>query len=374
MSMKKWVRIAGWGILFFFSAGLPIDVVSGQTTPPQAPSVVPYYAPPSQMELCGERVPLDSQEVRERFDREFTIIVYSHAQVFLWLKRLDRYFPFIEKQLRASGLPDDLKYVAVAESDLVLSACSPAGAAGPWQFIPGTGSNYGLDQSRYIDQRHDFEMATGSAFRYLQDLQGLFQNWTLAIAAYNCGERRVQQELGRQKVASYYDLRLPQETERYIFRILAIKEILSHPERYGYSLPKQAAYPPVPSDRVKVSLPGPVAVQTAAEAAGMTYRDFKIMNPALISDTIPSGAQSLKVPAGKGMEFQGRMQTAKIEPSSTVVSQQAVSRQGVTHKVKRGETLNGIAVRYGVSSQDVRRWNGLKTEKVQIGQSLKIMK
>jgi LysM repeat protein len=180
--------------------------------------------------------------------------------------------------------------------------------------------------------------------------------------------------LSKQKVSSYYDLRLPQETERYIFRILAIKEVLSHPERYGYSLPKEAAYPPVPSDRVKVNLPGPVAVQTAAEAAGMTYRDFRIMNPALVSDTLPSGAQSLKVPEGKGRDFQARMRSAKVEESLRVVSRPAVAQRVVMHKVKRGETLNGIAARYGVSSGDVHRWNGLKTDRVQTGQTLKIMK
>jgi membrane-bound lytic murein transglycosylase D len=364
MSMKKWTRILASGALFFFSMGHFLDLVSSQPVSPQAPLAVPYYSPPTHMDLCGERVPLDTQDAKERFDREFTIVVYSHAQVYLWLKRLERYFPFIEKQLNVNKLPGDLKYVAVAESDLLTSACSPAGAAGPWQFIPSTGSNYGLDQSKHIDERHDFELATGSAFRYLKDLHGLFQNWTLAIAAYNCGEKRVESELKRQKVSTYYALKLPLETERYIFRILAIKEVLSNPERYGYSLPKEAAYPPLPAERVKVSLPCAMPVQTVSEAAGMTYRDFKIMNPSFISDSIPAGSYNMKVPAGKGGELQNRLQAVKIE----------YKPQSISHKVKKGETLSGIAAHYGVSPQDMRQWNGIKGDRVQVGKTLKIMK
>ena len=331
---------------------------------PTLPLAVPYYAPPEQLELCGEAVPLEVQDVRERLDREFTIVVHSHAQVYLWLKRIQRYFPWLEKELERSKLPNDLKYVAVAESDLQTSASSPAGAVGPWQFIRSTGINYGLAYSEGIDQRRDFEMSTQCAFRYLRDLHELFRNWTLALAGYNCGEKRVQDEIKRQKIDSYYRLKLPAETERYIFRILAIKEVLSHPQKYGYFLPEGAGYPEMASDRVEVTLPCPVPVQTVAELAGTTYRDLKNLNPALVSDKVPEGSHQLKVPPDKGKELGARLEsfTAGYQPTA------------ISHKVGKGETLSGIAAQYGVSTSDLRAWNGLQGDKVRLGQVLKINK
>ncbi len=325
---------------------------------------IPYYPPPSRMELCGEAVPIHIEDVRERFDREFTIVVYSHAQVYLWLKRKERYFPWLEKLLAENKLPDDLKYVAVAESDLMASAASPAGAKGPWQFIASTGSRYGLNQSGKVDERHDFDLSTLSAFKYLKDLRDMFQNWTLAIAAYNCGENRVTEEMRKQKVNDYYSLKLPLETERYIFRILAIKEILQHPDRYGYSLPKGAGYSVQNPDRVSMNLPEPLPLLMLAEAAGVTFREFKRLNPSYIADEIPAGAHTFKVPAGKGKEFQARVEVLKssYKPSFSY------------HKVSKGETLTSIASRYNVSASELKTWNNLTDTKVKIGQNLKIVK
>lgn len=365
--MERNRTIIGLGlVLSLLLFGHLCDGALDQTAPAVQPhfAAVPYYAPPDHLELCGELVPLQIQDVRERFDREFTIVVYNHAQVILWLKRKDRYFPWLEKQLAANGLPDDLKFVAVAESDLLLSAASPAGAVGPWQFIASTGSVYGLAQSRQVDERHDFELATNSAFRYLRDLHGSFQNWTLAIAAYNCGEKRVQDEMKKQRVDSYYQLKLPQETERYIFRILAIKEVLNHPDRYGYVLPKGAGYRAPRVDRVSMQLPSPVPIQAAAEAVGITYRDFKLLNPSLVSDTIPGGTCSLRVPEGKAKEFQSRLQVARTESKEDLVY----------HKVGKGETLSGIASKYNVSARSLREWNNLRDDKVRLGQNLKIVR
>ena len=181
----------GFGLIV---AGLVV-LASGSAYAQVAPVLeVPYFSFPQQMDLCGEAVPLHLEDVRERFDREFTLVVYNHAQVYLWLKRKERFFPSLERDLSQHKLPDDLKYVAVAESDLLAHAQSPAGAVGPWQFISSTGSHYGLDQTRLVDERQDFDKSTTSAFRYLQDLHGQLQNWTMAIAAYNCGERRMQDE------------------------------------------------------------------------------------------------------------------------------------------------------------------------------------
>jgi len=370
MVLEKKCRVFVLGMVLFMWVGCLCEGAQGQTVPPGTPVAVPYYGAPDRFELCGEPVPLDNQDARERFDREFTIVVYNHAQVYLWLKRIERYFPWIEKQLAANGLPDDLKYLAVAESDLMTTAVSSAGAAGPWQFIPSTGSNYGLNQSRQLDERHDFEASTGSAFRYLRNLHDLFQNWALGMAAYNCGEKRVQDEIRKQKVTSYYDLKLPLETERYIFRILAIKEVLSHPERYGYVLPKGAGYPPLRTDRVNVRMPNSMPIQPVAEAAGITYRELKNLNPALISDTVPDGSYTLKVPEGKGKEFDSRLEALKSAGTSAGTSDTSGC---IYHKVERGETLSGIAARYNVSSGNLKQWNNLDEDMVRIGQTLKIM-
>lgn len=372
-------RLIVLGLVLILCIGYLYEGAGGQSTVPSSSALVPFYPTPGAMDLCGEAVPLHEQEVRERFDREFTLVVYNHAQVYLWLKRMERYFPALEKQLTQSGLPKDLRFVAVAESDLMSSATSPAGAAGPWQFIPSTGTNYGLSQSKQIDERRDFEMSTSSAFRYLKDLYDMFQSWPLALAAYNCGEKRIQDEMKKQKVSSYYQLRLPLETERYVFRILAIKEILLHPDRYGYVLPRGAGYPPQRFERTSMKLGSQVPLQMVADAAGITYRDFKSLNPAFISDSIPEGSYTVRVPEGKGREFTARVEGMRSSGATAGMGAADGGARGRTsrvvyHKVAKGETLTAIAARYDVSAQSLREWNQLASEKVRIGQTLKVVK
>lgn len=379
MNQERKCRVVVFGILIlFWCLSQQGERAWGEGTPVTVPApgamTVPYFAPPERMDFCGERVPLHLPDVRERLDREFTLVVYSHAQVYLWLKRMDRYFPWLEKELVRNGLPNDLKYVAVAESDLIVSACSPAGAVGPWQFIRSTGANFGLNQNGQIDERMDFEMATASAFRYLRNLHEMFSNWTLAVAAYNCGERRVQDELRKQRVDNYYSLKLPLETERYILRILSIKEVLGHPERYGYSLPKNARYPAIRADQVSVRLANPVPVVDLAEAAGITYREFKTLNPILISDSVPGGSLILRVPEGKGKEFESRIAGMYPQPQPQAVPQHQKNSGILKHKVAKGETLSGIAARYGVSERSIMEWNGMKRKMVQRDQIIKILK
>ncbi len=274
------------------------------------PLTVPYFPPPAQLELCGESVPIQDQNVLERFDREFTMIVYNHAQIYLWLKRMERYFPWIEERLRHYNLPDDLKYVAIAESDLLPNANSPKGAGGPWQFMPATGRQYGLQQRGTYDERFDHERSTDSAFLYLQSLYKRFGNWALAIAAYNCGEGRVQEEMRSQGMRSYYHLRLPHETERYVMRIIAIKTVLSNPSRYGYNLVKGEGYPPFSVDRVRVSFDRSVPIQSIAAAVGSYYREIKRLNPTFRGEDIPPGAYVLKLPQGTESRFRQSFQYA----------------------------------------------------------------
>ncbi|MCU0572144.1 MAG: transglycosylase SLT domain-containing protein [Syntrophobacteraceae bacterium] len=380
--------------------------------------IIPYYPPPSSMDLCGESVPLRNQEVMERFDKEFTLVVYNHAQVYLWLKRMERYFPWIEERLRANGLPDDLKYVAIVESDLLPDARSPKGAAGPWQFMPATGSAYGLQQTGSRDDRYDFELATECAFLYLQDLYRRYRNWTVAIATYNCGDKRVQDQIRAIGATDYYQMRLPTETERYVFRILAVKTVLGDPARYGYHLPKGEGYPPLKSDRVRVQLSCPLPMQVVAEATGATVREIKRLNPAFRSDEIPEGSHDIKLPAGSGEEFEKNIDTsaqrrpadetsplerqvsaASSEMRSTGTAREArgstqdmrqnqtrsqrskkeagkakspsAAKAGV-HTVKQGETLSSIARRYNVKPEDLRKANRLRSGTISSGQKLVI--
>lgn len=323
---------------------------------------VPYFRPPTEFTFCGEPVPLNRTDVLERFDREFTIVVYSHAQVYLWLKRAERYFPWLEQQLKAKGLPDDLKYVIVAESDLLPGAKSPAGAAGIWQFIPSTGSRYGLRVGNHLDERFDYERATDSGLRYLADLYNKFRNWALAIAAYNCGEDRVFKEMARQRAKSYYDLKLPNETERYVFRIMAIKEVLSNPEKYGYQYIKGTGYQPFQLERVPVTLSDSISVIDLAEAAGLTYRQFLIYNPFVQAETLPPGSYVFQIPPEQKNSFGTKLEEIK----------KRYSQQFQNHVVKRGETLSLIAKRYGVSVEDLKQWNRLSSNTVSPGQCLKI--
>ena len=380
---------------------------------------IPYYPPPSAGDLCGEPVPLQNQEVMERFDREFTLVVYNHAQIFLWLKRMERYFPWIEERLRANGLPDDLKYVAIVESDLLPDARSPKGAAGPWQFMPATGSAYGLQQTGNRDDRYDFERATECAFLYLRDLYRRYGNWTVAIATYNCGDKRVQEQIRAIGATDYYQMRLPTETERYIFRILAVKAVLGDPARYGYHLPKGEGYPPMKMDRVSVQLSCPLPMLDIARATGSTVREIKRLNPAFRSEEIPEGSHEIRLPAGSTEHFEKNIDTSALRRAAgeaSLVGRQARGASGEltstaaatrenggsrgdfrqnrtrsqrsrteagkakststakagVHTVKQGETLSSIARRYNVKPEDLRKVNRLKSGAVSSGQKLVI--
>ena len=310
-----------------------------------APAVfvnVPYIPAPNSIDLCGEPVPLNRQDVYERFDKEFTLVVYNHAQVYLWLKRMERYFPAIEERLRYYNLPDDLKYVAIVESDLLPNACSPKGAAGPWQFMPSTGSAYGLDQRGSVDKRYDFERSTDSAFLLLNDLYKKYNSWSLAIAAYNCGDRRILEQSRVQGVRDYYDMKLPQETERYVFRILAVKAVLSNPNQYGYDLPKGWGYQELKLDRVNVSLSRPVPIQTIASAAGTTYREIKDLNPIFRSDDIPAGNHEIKLPLGTGKVFELNFRYANSAPAGAA-SPESSTAQRPDAPVPAAPAVNGRA-------------------------------
>lgn len=291
----------------------PLGPAFGNTLDDSCMAVVsiPIFKLPATMELCGEPVPLSRQDVFEMLDREFVVSVYDRAQVIMWLKRAHRYFPYIEARLKEKGLPEDLKYVAVVESSLKTYTFSPAGAVGPWQFVKSTAERYGLLVNDWIDERLNFERATDGSLSYLGDLHQEFGSWALAMSGYNCGEKRISREIEQQGVRSFYDLNLPLETERYIFRILAAKLLLTSPQKYGYTIPSEILYVPLDWDYVEFSLPDEMNIRQLASVCGTTVKVIREMNPEIKKNSIPAGRYRLKVPKGMADQFKANLEECR---------------------------------------------------------------
>jgi len=324
---------------------------------------------PQSLTLCGEPVPLERQSVRERLDREFTIIVWDRAQVFMWLKRANRYFPYIEQQLAAAGLPDDLKYLAIAESSLLTQARSPVGASGYWQFMPKTADSKGLRRDRDADERYSLEHSTAAALGYLKEYYDTFGSWALAMAAYNCGGGRVRQAINNQKLTDYYRMKLPNETERYIFRIAAIKIILENHEHYGYRIDSAELYPAIASDTIELKLRARLLIPDIAIAAGTDYKTIRDLNPQLRDLYFPSGTSTVKVPAGLGPAF---TELIAHYSAAAAKSTSSASTSDLYYTVQPGDTLSRIAGRTGVSVKRLQELNGLRGDTIRIGQKLKL--
>ena len=232
--------------------------------------------------FAGERVPLEMFNIRERYEREILSTCYFHSNTMLLIKRAARWFPVIEPILRKNGIPDDFKYLCVTESTLT-NAVSPAGAVGFWQFLETTAKDYGLTVNDDVDMRYNVELETEAACHYFQKSYQIYNNWTLVAASFNAGTRRLNKFLKEQKVTSYYDLLMAEETERYVFRILAFKTIFENPEKYGIYVSKNLEYQPFKYRIVFVDR----SIDDWAEFAkeqGITYKLLKIFNPWLRSN------------------------------------------------------------------------------------------
>jgi len=233
---------------------------------------------PEKMDFAGEEVPLSDPDIRERMDRELLVNTYWQSNGLLLIKRAHKYFPLIEPLLKKYGIPDDFKYLAVAESGLQNNR-SPSGAAGFWHFMKATGKEYNLEINSYVDERYNLEIATKVAAEYLINSKERFGSWTLAAAAYNAGNAGIRKQQERQNSTdSYYDLLLNDETSRYLFRILAFKEILSNPIKYGFNYRERDLYETIPTYKVKVD----TAITDFAVFANqfdINYKILKIHNP-----------------------------------------------------------------------------------------------
>lgn len=232
---------------------------------------------PAYMDLAGEPVPLEKADIRERMDRELLVNTYWQSNGLLLIKRAHKFFPIIEPILAENGLPDDFKYLALAESGLQ-NVKSRAGASGFWQFMKATAKEYGLEVNNNVDERYNVEKATKMAVKYLKKAKNKFGTWTLAAAAYNAGSGKINQRLTEQKVTSYYDLLLNMETSRYVFRILALKEVISHPKKYGFVYDQEDLYNPTATYDVEITKP--IAnIPDFAKKHNVTYKELKLVNP-----------------------------------------------------------------------------------------------
>ncbi len=232
---------------------------------------------PDTMDFVGEEVPLSMNDVKERLDREMLVNVYWQSQTLLFYKRANKYFPTIEPILKENGVPDDFKYLALTESGLA-NVVSPAGATGYWQFLKKTGIEYGLEVNGEVDERYHLEKATLAFCKYMNDAHEKFNSWTLAAASYNMGMGGLNNQITRQKASNYYDLLLNEETGRYVFRILAVKEILSNPTNYGFYFRPQDLYAPDSYRIIEVDH----KIDNLADFAfenGINYKILKLLNP-----------------------------------------------------------------------------------------------
>ncbi len=314
------------------------------------------------LSFCGEPVPLAAPDVRERLERELLVSLNNGGEIVLWLKRANRYFPDIEKALKAQSMPDDLKYITIAESSLRPLVFSNKGAMGYWQFIEGTGTRYGLDVSNDIDERRNVYKATQAATKYLRDLYALFGSWTLAAAAYNMGEDGLKSEILVQKVNNYYQLYLNQETQRYVFRILAAKIIISNPAKFGYVLSKDDLYSPSQFDTVEIQTSQPVSLHVIAQAANTYFKIIKDLNPQIKFYHLPVGTHQISLPKGSA--------TAFYERYDKLVAEWLALRNDSVYTVKKGDTLTGIAARFNVPFRALTIWNSIGTRKIAPGDKL----
>ncbi len=278
------------------------DTLSRPTSSKTNANTITYasVAIPEQVSFAGEKVPLQDPEVRERLEMELVQTAYRHSRTIMNLKRAGRWFPQIVPILRAHNIPEDFKYIAVVESNL-LNLISKVGATGFWQFLRETGKQYGLEVNKEVDERYHRLKATTAACKYLNHSYGIFDNWALVAASYNRGMGGIRSNVNRQKVTSYYDLFLNSETAKYVIRAVAVKIIFENPTNYGFNIPKSQLYAPIDYRKVKVEHTISDLVEFAVQQ-GITYKMLKVHNPWLRRKTLtiksPGKTYTILIPKG----------------------------------------------------------------------------
>lgn len=256
-----------------------------------------FSYPEWQLDFAWEVIPLEWKDYfnRQRFDKEFTITGNNLYQFYLYIKRYPLYIPYIEEELKKNGIPDDFKYLAIAESALRDDVVSSAGAGGIWQFMPETGKQYNLQVNEFIDERYNFEKSTQSAIEYLNFLYDKFWNWTLAAASYNRWENAIARALQAQQVDNYYDLYLNDETSRYVFRIVAIKYLIEWYFEKKSLIDKIVGGVYALPETINIRAGAIPDLVSWAIENWHSYRDVKVLNPWILWDTLPEWEWEIKV-------------------------------------------------------------------------------
>ncbi|WP_372682949.1 transglycosylase SLT domain-containing protein [Desulfosarcina sp.] len=299
--------------------------------------------------LCGETVPVDDPQVRERFEKEMLVALGNRSQVILWLKRTTRYFPYIQGMLSENGLPDDLKYLAIAESALRMHAGSSKGAMGVWQLMPQTARKYGLVVDVNFDERRNLYRSTPAVVTYLKVLYERFGSWSLSLAAYNMGEEGLEAEILEQGVSNYYQLYLPLETQRFVFRIIAIKRIVEAPQTHGFTLAAHDFYAPEAFSTVQVNAFTDLPLRLIAKAADTDFKTVKDFNPEIRGHYLAAGTRAVNIPSDGEDGFHDRL-TAMVEADAKIRSQRV-------YVVKDGDSLSSIAQKFEVPLAALLIWN-----------------
>ena len=309
--MKKRISyIVSLIVVFCMGAAVPALIGSSEVSEQHsAKSEVPYCVTsptvPTEVTFDGKKIDLRRYDRRERMDREMNAFTYMHSTTMLLIKRANRYFPIVEPILKANGIPDDFKYLMVIESNLNNVARSPAGAAGLWQFMPATAREFGLEVNDNVDERYNIEKATVAACKYFKQAYAKYGDWMAVSAAYNAGQARISSQLEKQLASHAMDLWLVEETSRYMFRLLAAKEIFSNPQRYGFLLKREHLYPPIPYKKVTVNTPIE-NLDEYAKQQGITYAQLRDANPWLREHSLKNKSGKtyvLNIPTQEGMYY-----------------------------------------------------------------------
>ncbi len=372
--LKKIKNIIPGAILFVLLA-LVVEFLNFSTTNlnenvpfNQGYKVLPVPLPDT-MSFAGEKVPMNHFAVRENLEQEMEVNIYWQSQTMLCLKRANRYFPEIEKILKKNGIPTDFKFLALAESGFSYKA-SPVGASGFWQIMKPTALANGLEVTKDVDERYNLAKSTEAACRYFKEAYRHFHNWTLVAASYNMGMGGVAKAMEFQKQDNYYDLGLNNETARYVYRILALKEIQSNPEKFGFFIKKSELYPPVPIVEYDVDS----SIDNLAEYAmslHANYHILKILNPWLTSSKLPNPkgeTYTIQLPKrdavfmdlGESIVYNDSTATPNqclIDTSASV--QNMCSSKIIVHFVKKNETVESLAKTYNVTREQLCSWNSL---------------
>jgi membrane-bound lytic murein transglycosylase D len=263
---------------------------------------------PESLPLCGKPVPLQYDDIRERFEREYYQFLENRGLLIILVKRQAKFQGIISEELQRAGLPQDLMYVALTESYLNPRSVSKANAGGAWQFIKETGKREGLAVTDTVDERFSVKRSTRSALAYLKKLHEEFGDWFLVMAAYNSGENRVREAIAQQNTRDFFDMHLPEETDRYIYRVAALKEILGNPKKYGLVFDRREYYRPFAVTEYVLEFHRDVHTSTLAQAMDLPYKNFRELNLHLRKYTLPKGTYYVYVPVDRRETFNKRIQ------------------------------------------------------------------